>query len=127
MPCGRPGARATFGGIRATSGRAHNAHGVLYRSNGERSSTFPAQMPPASEPKRWTATQIMHVLRSVGLSLLAAIGYGVAHDQVTARICVEYFTLGHPPLFPPDSPTFPALGWGVAATWWVGLPLGLLL
>jgi hypothetical protein len=69
----------------------------------------------------------MHVLRIVGLSLLAAIGYGVAHDQVTARICVEYFTVGHPPLFLTQSPTLLALGWGIVATWWVGLPLGLLL
>jgi len=57
----------------------------------------------------------------------AAIGYGVLHDQVTARISLEYFTIGHPPLLPTESPTLLALGWGVVATWWVGLPLGVLL
>jgi hypothetical protein len=46
---------------------------------------------------------------------------------VTARICVEYFTIGHPPLLPTDSPTLLAIGWGIAATSWVGLPLGILL
>src|SRR5215208_7353967 len=70
---------------------------------------------------------MMETLRIVGLALLAAVGYGVLHDQVTARICVEYFTIGHPPLLPTESPTLLALGWGVVATWWVGLPLGLLL
>ncbi|HTL54370.1 MAG TPA: hypothetical protein VL361_01770, partial [Candidatus Limnocylindrales bacterium] len=46
-------------------------------------------------------------------------------DQITARICVEYFTIGHPRLIDSDSPTVLALFTGVVATWWVGLPLGL--
>jgi hypothetical protein len=66
-------------------------------------------------------------IRIVLLATFAAIAYGIVHDQVTARICVEYFTIGHPPLFPTSSPTLLALGWGVVATWWVGLPLGLIL
>jgi hypothetical protein len=69
----------------------------------------------------------MEALRIVALAVAAAVAYGVAHDQVTARICVEYFTIGHPPLVPSDSPTVLAIAWGVVATWWVGLPLGLLL
>ena len=69
----------------------------------------------------------MEGLRIIGLAVVAAMAYGIIHDQVTARICVEYFTVGHPPLFPTVSPTLLALGWGVVATWWVGLPLGLLL
>jgi hypothetical protein len=31
----------------------------------------------------------------------------------------------HPPVFSTDSPTLLALGWGVIATWWVGLLLGI--
>src|SRR5438132_8911742 len=69
----------------------------------------------------------MEFLRIVGLGLGAAVGYGVLHDQLTARICVEYFTVGHPPLISTTSPTLLALAWGVVATWWVGLPLGLAL
>ena len=69
----------------------------------------------------------MQGLRIIGLTVLAAIGYGILHDQVTARICIEYFTIGHPPLFPTTSPTWLAIGWGIVATWWVGLPLGVLL
>jgi len=33
------------------------------------------------------------------LCIVAAVVYGVVHDQVTARVCVEYFTIGHPPVF----------------------------
>jgi len=50
--------------------------------------------------------------------------YGIVHDQITARICVEYFTIGHAPVFGTDDPTLLGLGWGVIATWWVGLLLG---
>lgn len=75
----------------------------------------------ASVGKRGEAARI------VALAIASAIVYGVLHDQVTARICVEYFTIGHPPIFATESPTLLALGWGVLATWWVGLLLGLLL
>ena len=61
------------------------------------------------------------------LCIVGAVIYGVIHDQVTARICVEYFTIGHPPVFDTADPTLLGLGWGVIATWWVGLILGLLL
>jgi hypothetical protein len=57
--------------------------------------------------------------------IFAAVCYGIAHDQITARVCVEYFTVGHPPIFPTDDPTLLGLGWGIIATWWVGLFLGL--
>ena len=69
----------------------------------------------------------MQAIAIVGMCVLAAITYGILHDQVTARVCVEYFTIGHPPVFNTDSPTLLALGWGVLATWWVGLLLGVPL
>ena len=58
-------------------------------------------------------------------SVAAAILYGIVHDQITVRVCLEYFTIGHPRLIDSDSPTILGLFWGVVATWWVGLPLGL--
>ncbi|MBM4069758.1 MAG: hypothetical protein FJ271_12525 [Planctomycetes bacterium] len=67
------------------------------------------------------------MVRIVLMSMGAAIAYGVLHDQVSARICVEYFTVAHPPIFGTDDPTLLGLGWGVFATWWVGLFLGVLL
>ena len=69
----------------------------------------------------------MEFAKIVLFSLAAAIVYGILHDQVTAHLCVEYFTIAHPPVFPTQSPFLLALGWGALATWWVGLPLGLVL
>jgi hypothetical protein len=66
----------------------------------------------------------LQFLAIVALSIAAAVAYGTIHDQITVRICLEYFTLGHPPIFATASPTLLALGWGVVATWWVGLILG---
>ncbi len=61
------------------------------------------------------------------LSIFAAIGYGILHDQITARICVEYFTIFHAPVFHTDDPTLLGIGWGIIATWWVGAILGIPL
>ncbi len=66
-------------------------------------------------------------IQIVLMAIVAAITYGVVHDQVTARVCVEYFTIGHPPLFDTTNPTLLGLGWGIVATWWVGLILGVPL
>ena len=69
----------------------------------------------------------MQAAAIIALCIGASILYGILHDQITARVCVEYFTVGHPPIFGTDSPTLLALGWGVIATWWVGLMLGVPL
>ena len=66
----------------------------------------------------------MESVKIVVLCVLAACTYGIVHDQVTARVCVEYFTVAHPPILnATEDPTLLALGWGVIATWWVGLPM----
>lgn len=67
----------------------------------------------------------MEGLKIVLFAILAAVIYGILHDQITAHVCVEYFTIGHPPLFATQSPFWLAIGWGIVATWWVGLPLGM--
>lgn len=69
----------------------------------------------------------MRSLAIIALCLGSAVAYGIVHDQITARVCVEYFTIGHPPVFGTESPTLLGLGWGVIATWWVGLILGVPL
>jgi hypothetical protein len=68
----------------------------------------------------------MESIKIILLCILSAVIYGILHDQITARVCVEYFTIGHPPIFHTDSPTLLGLGWGVIATWWVGAFLGIL-
>jgi hypothetical protein len=69
----------------------------------------------------------MQFLAIVALCVVAAITFGILHDQITARVCVEYFTIGHPPVFGTDDPTLLGIGWGVLATWWVGVMLGMPL
>ena len=79
--------------------------------------------------RNWTSfhkkESIVESLKIIALSVLSAVLYGILHDQVTARVCVEYFTIGHPPVFATESPTLLAFGWGIIATWWVGLLLGI--
>jgi hypothetical protein len=67
----------------------------------------------------------MEALKIILFCIFAAIAYGIVQDQITARICVEYFTIGHDPIFGTSDPTLLAFGWGTLATWWVGLFLGL--
>ena len=72
--------------------------------------------------------ELIEILKIVALCIVGAIVYGVVHDQITARVCLEYFTVAHPPVFgETQSPTLLGLGWGVIATWWVGLILGVPL
>jgi len=69
----------------------------------------------------------MKWLSIIVISILGCVAYGIIHDQITVRICLEYFTVGHAPVFPTENPTLLALGWGVIATWWVGAILGIPL
>src|SRR3954451_6894939 len=69
-------------------------------------------------------------MQSIAIMLMcvrAAVAYGIAHDQVTARVCVEYFTVGHPPVFGTDDPTLLGIGWGIFATGGVGVLPGIPL
>lgn len=79
--------------------------------------------PDTGEPI-WTHMQSLAI---VILSIGSAVFYGILHDQITARICVEYFTIGHPPVFGTENPTLLGVGWGIIATWWAGLLLGVPL
>ena len=65
--------------------------------------------------------------RSIFIGILAAIAYGVVHDQISVRICPEYLTEWHPKIIASEDPTVVALAWGVVATWWFGLILGAVL
>lgn len=71
-------------------------------------------------------SDVVEMFRIIVLFVFAAVGYGILHDLITAHICVEYFTIGHPRLIASESPVALALTWGVIATWWAGLLAGLL-
>jgi hypothetical protein len=69
-------------------------------------------------------------MQSVGIvlmSILAAVVFGIIHDQITARVCIEYFTVAHPKVVESEDPTVLGLVWGIVATWWTGLLLGIPL
>lgn len=76
----------------------------------------------AAEPDDITA---MAFLKIILVSVVAAILYGEIHDQITAHVCVEYFTIGHPRIIESEDPTMLALAWGVVATWWAGILIGV--
>ena len=67
------------------------------------------------------------MLEIVGVFVAAAILFGLVHDQVTARVCVEYFTVAHERIVDSESPTVLGLVWGVVATWWAGALAGLVV
>jgi hypothetical protein len=69
----------------------------------------------------------MHFIAITLWCVIVAVVYGIIHDQITARICIEHFTIGHPRLIDSQSPTVLGLLWGVLATWWMGVILGFAL
>lgn len=69
----------------------------------------------------------MASLKIILLVLFSAMAYGILHDTVTANLCVEYFTVGHPKVIESESPFALALVWGIIATWWPALPMGILI
>ena len=75
---------------------------------------------------RASGSEIVETLKIIGVCVLAAAAYGIGHDLITTRVCLEYFTVFHPPILNhTQSPTLLALGWGLIASWWVGLLLGI--
>jgi hypothetical protein len=68
----------------------------------------------------------MEALKIIAVCMFAAVLYGIVHDQITARVCLQYFTVLHPPIFHTESPTLLGIGWGAYATWPVGLFFGIL-
>jgi hypothetical protein len=80
---------------------------------------------PLAERLRALVYAFIRALAIVALCVVASAVYGVAHDQITVRVCMEYFTIGHAPVFATRDPTLLALAWGVYATWWAGLLIGV--
>lgn len=63
-------------------------------------------------------------LRFAVLGMAAVVGYAVLQDQVSARLCPEYFTVFHPPVPGLTDPTLLGVAWGFLGGWWGGLLLG---
>ncbi|MBN9502293.1 MAG: hypothetical protein BGO01_13400 [Armatimonadetes bacterium 55-13] len=71
----------------------------------------------------------VETLKIVGLCILAAVIYGIVHDQITARVYLPYFTVFHPHVIDSEDPTVVALVWGgdrdVVGGIDFGIPVGL--
>jgi hypothetical protein len=70
---------------------------------------------------------IVEIVKILITSILLAVGYGIIHDLITINISLEYFTIGHPIIIENNSPIIIALVWGIIATWWAGLIIGILI
>lgn len=64
--------------------------------------------------------------RFAALGVTAGVTYGILQDQVSARLCPEYFTILHPPITGHTNPTLLGIAWGFLGTWWAGLFLGYI-
>ncbi|HEY1187500.1 MAG TPA: hypothetical protein VGE74_07565 [Gemmata sp.] len=58
------------------------------------------------------------------MGLVAIVGYAVLQDQVSARLCPEYFTVLHRPIVGVTDPTLLGICWGFLGGWWGGALLG---
>ncbi|VTR93769.1 Uncharacterized protein OS=Blastopirellula marina DSM 3645 GN=DSM3645_00965 PE=4 SV=1 [Gemmata massiliana] len=54
----------------------------------------------------------------------AIVGYAILQDQVSARLCPEYFTVFHNPIPGVADPTLLGVCWGFLGGWWGGILLG---
>lgn len=69
--------------------------------------------------------RLWNVLLTTIVVTALTIVFGILHDLLSVSFCVEYLRDHHPNLGI-SSPIGLALAWGVLATWWIGLPAGLL-
>ncbi len=58
------------------------------------------------------------------LGFIAIVGYAILQDQVSARLCPEYFTVLHRPIPGVTDPTLLGVCWGFLGGWWGGVLLG---
>ena len=61
------------------------------------------------------------------LCIFVVLTYGIVHNQLTTRISLEYFTIGHHKIINSSAPTNLGIAWGLYSNWWIGLSFGILL
>jgi hypothetical protein len=62
--------------------------------------------------------------RILQIGITAEVLYGMIQDQVSARLCPEYFTVAHPRIEGLTDPTLLGITWGFLGSWWGGAILG---
>jgi hypothetical protein len=62
--------------------------------------------------------------RAMLLGIGLMVGYATVQDQVSVRLCPEYFTHFHNPIPGVSDPTLTGIAWGFLGAWWGGAILG---
>jgi hypothetical protein len=65
------------------------------------------------------------LLRSIVVGIWLMVCYAILQDQVSARLCVEYFTIFHQPIPGITDPTLIGIGWGFLGSWYGGAIMGV--
>jgi len=60
------------------------------------------------------------------IGIAAEVCYAMLQDQISARMCPEYFTVAHPRIEGLTNPTLMGLTWGFLGAWWGGALIGAL-
>ena len=71
------------------------------------------------------AIRPLPLCRAMLLGIGMMVGYAVVQDQLSARLCPEYFTVFHNPIPGLSDPTLLGLAWGFLGSWWGGAILGI--
>ncbi len=58
------------------------------------------------------------------MGLVAIVVFAMLMDQISARLCPEYFTVLHRPIPGVTNPTLLGVCWGFLGGWWGGIVLG---
>ena len=73
---------------------------------------------------RWRDVPLLQPIWRICLIL---IGYAMLQDQISVRMCPEYFTIGHPPIKGITNPTLLGIVWGFLGGFPGGIVLGIAL
>ncbi|OJW70825.1 MAG: hypothetical protein BGO68_02335 [Candidatus Amoebophilus sp. 36-38] len=91
----------------------------------------------ATSPSSSITTDMIEIAKIMSMTTINAVAYGIVHDLITTQINFDYFasdrthhgpyTKAHFPfIYRTNNKILYALLWGTIATWWVGLPLGII-
>lgn len=91
----------------------------------------------ANSPISTVPNEFLEYSKIILMTTLSAVCYGITHDLITTHINFDYFAsdrthhgpytrVHFPYIYKSQNKILYALLWGTIATWWVGLPLGLV-
>lgn len=73
----------------------------------------------------WFRDDVRFRAMLLGVGFLSC--FGMTMDQLSARLCPEYFTVLHPPIPNLTDPTLLGIAWGYLGSWWGGAVMGYVM